>query len=123
MERIFSAKSNKFSAFMYWDNFSNCFLQMYGKNFISLLPLQPAFILQRKTFFKRKIAFNPFPNKPLFLPVCSTSLLKTLWEMEKLLPNSNFYFFHIHFYSFGELSAVFIKFEIVICKLLQFGIV
>ena len=29
--------------------------------------------------------FNPFPNKPLFLCVCSTSHLKTLWEKEKLL--------------------------------------
>ena len=36
--------------------------------------------------------FNPFPNKPLFLRVCSTSLLKTLWEKEKLLVTSNFSF-------------------------------
>ena len=28
---------------------------------------------------------NPFPNKPWFLHVSSTSLLKTLWEKEKLL--------------------------------------
>ena len=28
---------------------------------------------------------NPFPNKPWFLRVCSTSLLKTLWEKENLL--------------------------------------
>ena len=28
---------------------------------------------------------NPFPNKPWFLHVWSTSLLKTLWEKEKLL--------------------------------------
>ena len=27
--------------------------------------------------------FSPFPNKPWFLRVCSTSLLKTLWEKEK----------------------------------------
>ena len=36
--------------------------------------------------------FNPFPNKPWFLRVCSTSLLKTLWEKEKLLVTSNFSF-------------------------------
>ena len=36
--------------------------------------------------------FNPFPNKPWFLRVCSTSLLKTLWEKEKLLVTSNFFF-------------------------------
>ena len=28
---------------------------------------------------------NPFPNKPWFLRVYSTRLLKTLWEKEKLL--------------------------------------
>ena len=35
---------------------------------------------------------NPFPNKPWFLHVCSTSPLKTLWEKEKLLVTSNFSF-------------------------------
>ena len=40
------------------------------------------------------LLFNPFPNKPLFLRVCSTSLLKTLWEKEKLLVTSNFSFSH-----------------------------
>ena len=34
---------------------------------------------------------NPFPNKPWFLRVCSTSLLKTL-EKEKLLVTSNQFF-------------------------------
>ena len=37
---------------------------------------------------------NPFPNKPWFLRVCSTRLLKTLWEKEKLLLTSNFSFSH-----------------------------
>ena len=32
---------------------------------------------------------NPFLNKPWFLHVCSTSLLKTLWKKEKLLVTSN----------------------------------
>ena len=55
---------------------------------------------------------NPFPNKPWFLRVCSTNLLKTLWEKEKMLVTSNFSFSHSVFYSFGELSASFIKFKI-----------
>ena len=55
--------------------------------------------------------FNPFPNKPGFLRVCSTSLLKTLWEKEKLLVTSNFSSSHSVFCSFLELSTVFIKFE------------
>ena len=64
---------------------------------------------------------NPFPNKPWFLLVCSTSLLKTLWEKEKLLITSNFSFSHSVFYVFRELSSIFITFEIVVCKLFQFG--
>ena len=64
---------------------------------------------------------NSFPNKPWFLHVCSTSLLKTLWEKEKLLITSNFSFSHSVFYLLGKLSANFIKFEIVVCKLLEFG--
>ena len=63
---------------------------------------------------------NPFPNKPWFLRVCSTSLLKTLREKEKLLVTSNFSFSHSVFYLFGGLSAIFNKLEIVVCKLFQF---
>ena len=64
--------------------------------------------------------FNSFPNKPWFLRVYSTSLLKTLCEKEKLLVTSNFSFSHSVFFSFGELSAIIIKFKIVVCKLLKF---
>ena len=66
---------------------------------------------------------NPFPNKPWFLRVSSTSLLKTLREKEKLLVTSNFSFSHSVFYPFRELSAIFIKFKIVVCKLFQYGMV
>ena len=61
-----------------------------------------------------------FQTNPGFLRVCSTSLLKTQWEKEKLLVTSNFSFSHSVFYPFRELSAIFIKFEIVVCKLFQF---
>ena len=67
------------------------------------------------------LLLNPFPNKLWFLCVCSTSLLKTLWEKEKLLVTSNFSFSHHVFYPFRELSAIFIEFEIVVCSLFQFG--
>ena len=67
------------------------------------------------------LPFNPFPNKPWFLRVYSESLLKTLREKEKLLVTSNFSFYHSIFYLFGRLSAIFFKFEIVVCKLFQFG--
>ena len=59
--------------------------------------------------FKRNhICFNPIPNKPWFLRVCSTYLLKTLWEKEKFLPT------WITFLPF------FIKMKIVVSKLFQF---
>ena len=43
-------------------------------------------------------SFNLFPNKPWFLRVCSTVLLKTLWEKEKLFVTSNFSFSQSVFY-------------------------
>ena len=55
------------------------------------------------------VVLNPSPNKPWFLPV-------SLWEKDKLLVTSNFSFSHSVFYPFGELSAIVIKFEIVVCK-------
>ena len=64
---------------------------------------------------------NPSPNKPWFLRVCSASVLKTLWEKEKVLFTSSFSFSHSVFYRFEELSAIFIKFEIVVCQPFQFG--
>ena len=65
--------------------------------------------------------FNPFPNKPWFLHVCCTSLLKTLWEKEKLFIKSNFSFSCSVFHLFGKLSAIFIKFKIVICQHFELG--
>ena len=44
----------------------------------------------------------------------SVCLLKTLWKKEKLLIMSTFY-------SFTKLSTILIKYEIVVCKLFQFG--
>ena len=60
-------------------------------------------------------------TRPFFLRVCSKSLLKTLKEKEKLLVTSNFSFSHSVLNPFGELSTIFTKFEIIICKLFQFG--
>ena len=71
--------------------------------------------------FRLKDNFKPLPNKPWSLRVCHTSLLKTLWEKEKLLVTSNLSFSHSVFYLFKELSVKFNKFEIVVCKLFEFG--
>ena len=64
--------------------------------------------------------FNPFPHNDTFWRPWESSLLKTLWEKEKLLVTSNFSFTHSVFYPLKELSAIFIKFKIVICRLFQF---
>ena len=63
------------------------------------------------------LCFKPFPNKPWFLCICSTSLLKTLLKKkEKLLVMSNFSLSHSVFYLLGELSTFFTKLKIVICN-------
>ena len=61
-----------------------------------------------------------FRTSPRFVRVCGISLLKTLWEKKKLLVTSNFFFSHSVFYPFEELSAIFTKLKIVVCKLFQF---
>ena len=53
--------------------------------------------------------------------VSAVQVLKTQWEKEKLLVTSNFSLSRSVFYPFGELSVIFIKFEIVVCKPFQFG--
>ena len=64
---------------------------------------------------------HPYPEQALVFTCWQYKSLKTLWEKDKLFDTSYFSFFHSVFYLFGELSAIFIKFEIVVCKLFQFG--
>ena len=47
-------------------------------------------------------------TRPGFLRVCSTSLLKTLWEKEKLLVTSNFSFSRSVFYPFWRTFCHFV---------------
>ena len=63
------------------------------------------------------LSVNPFPDKPWYLRVYHTSLLKTLREKEKLLVTSNFSSSHSVFYPFCKLSAISFNFEIIVCKL------
>ena len=53
--------------------------------------------------------------------VSAAQVLWKHWENEKLLVTSNFSFSHIFFNPFGKLSAIFIKLEIVVCKLLDWN--
>ena len=65
--------------------------------------------------------FSPFPKQALVFTCLQYKFLKTLWEKKKLLVTSNFFFSRGVFYPFRELSVIFIKFKIVVCKLFQFG--
>ena len=67
------------------------------------------------------IPLIPFQHNDSFWRSWKTSLLKTLWKKEKLLIMSKFSITHSVFYPFRELSAIFIKFKIVVCRLFQFG--
>ena len=58
------------------------------------------------TYRMSSLSLNPFPNKLWFLRVCSTSLLKTLREKEKLLVTGNFSFSQSVFYMFQKLSKL-----------------
>ena len=51
----------------------------------------------------------------------STCLLKTLWEKEQLLFTSNCSFSYSVFDPFGELSAIFIKFKMLVNSSFLFG--
>ena len=55
---------------------------------------------------------NPVPIKPLFLHICSTSLLKTLREYGENPHTENFFIFQSVFDTFGKLAAIFIKFKL-----------
>ena len=59
------------------------------------------YYLTDQNFSAMNPCINPFPNKPWFLRVCRTSLLKTLREKEKLLVTSNFSFSHSVFNLFA----------------------
>ena len=95
-------------------------IDISGKGLI-FLSLTLLFVASPWHFVMSLSSLNLFPNKPWFLCVFRRSILKTLWEKEKLLIKSNFSFFHSVFYPFGELSAIFITFENVVFKVFQFG--
>ena len=62
---------------------------------------------------------NLFPNKPLFLRVCSSCLENSVGK-EETARKEQFLFPHFVFLQFGEISSIFINSKIVVCKLVQF---
>ena len=96
--------------------FSRCAREKHLSSFIGNMKQVMSYgKLDTIQLFVQAHMLNSFPNKPWFLRICSTSLLKRLWEKEKLLVMSSV------FYPVGELSAIFVKHKVVVCKLFQFG--
>ena len=92
-----------------------------GKGYITFLCCRQAETKSRdRVHIHISSLINHFPNKPWFLRICRTSLLKTLWEKEKLLATSNFSFSNSVFYTFGELYTIFIKFKLSSAKSFSF---
>ena len=103
---------------------NHIFAMLWNLSIISHLIFPQCFFFfisgaKSKNILRGYVAFNLSLNKPCFLRVCSTSLLKTLWEKEELLMTSNFSFSQSVFHTFGDLFSILIKFRIVVCKLFQ----
>ena len=64
---------------------------------------------------------EPFPKQALVFRVCSSSLLKMLFEKDKLLVTSTFSFSRSVYTHLENFSAISIKFENVACKLFLLG--
>ena len=95
-------------------------LNFYEQILRILTSLEFCFFSSQHFLVMIAFSFNPFPNKPWFLRVYHTNLLKTQREKEKLLVTSNFSFSHGVFYHFGEFCTIFIQPKIVVCKPFQF---
>ena len=76
---------------------------------------KPLTIQEFEPFSRNSGLFTLSQTSPCFY-VSAIQVLKTLWEKEKLLSTSNFSFSQSVLYPFGEVSAIFSKSEIVICK-------
>ena len=71
-----------------------------------------------KVFAEDKFCYNNFPKQVLvFMCLQYKSFENTVGKGV----TSNFSFSHSVFYPFVELSAIFINFRIVVCKIFQFG--
>ena len=66
---------------------------------------------------------NPFPHSDTFWRVWERSLLKKLWEKEKLLVQAISPFPTIFFYSIKGRNYHFCYIQFVVCKCFQFGLV
>ena len=109
-------KDNHVRAYVCLSTFS---LKKFSSETIDFYRISQSFTFKEKS----GLWSNTGAEAPLVLLVCSKGLLKTQWEKKKLPIMSIFLFSHSVFYRFGQLSAIFIKFNIIICKVIEFEIV
>ena len=96
---------------------------MYFYHYLYIVYSWKVFVLDQFLFFSlySETSLTLYQASPGFYLSAVQVFWKHIWEKEKLLFVSNFSFSQSVFYPFGELSAIFIEFYIVVCKLFQFG--
>jgi hypothetical protein len=63
---------------------------------------------------------EPFPKQALSLMCLKYMHFKNTVEKGEIAHHEQFILFHTVFYLFEDLPAIFIKFEVAVCKLFQF---
>ena len=84
---------------------------------------------KKKMSFDKELILGPngqykgyaFPKQAHVFTCLQYKSLENNVRKGEIANNEQFLFSHSVFYPFGEFPAVFIKFEIVVCKLFQFG--
>ena len=71
--------------------------------------------------FDRPSEFNPFPKQALAFTCLQYNSFENNVGKGEIARNEQFLLFPQCFYRFGELSAIFTKFKIVVCKLFRIG--
>ena len=78
-------------------------------------------LLIKDTYTYKVLVAYPFPKEALVFACLLYKSFENTVEKEEIAQKEQFLFFPKSFYLFGELPAIFIKFEIVVCKLFEFG--
>ena len=79
------------------------------------------FSIMLRPIFCHLVKSLHFPKHVLLSPFCSNKSFENTFGKGEIARNEQFLLFHGVFNPFDELSAIFIKFEIVVSKLSRFG--
>ena len=69
----------------------------------------------------KRVYLNSFPKQALLFACPQYKSFKNTVAKGEIARNEQFLLFSQCFYLFGQLSAIFIKFEIVVCKVFRVG--